>query len=205
MNTICGHTSGTYRCELSPNHYADHRRTFDTPGGDIKRYRWGKGGERFTVFLHADARCAHMSGTYRCTSPIHDDSQPHAYKMPMGNARKGKSKPAAPKPVEAVYSTDYTGQAYAVETLVTDTRSYDVLKSTARTVTVRPRTRTKEIVWVENPGEPFPVNHNATVADPDAPARTLRLRKDGTYRAYQGGHPLRFTDTPPTERTDYRM
>lgn len=89
---------------------------------------------------------------------------------------------------------------YATEVLVTDTRAYDVVKMTAKTVTVRPRVR-GEVVYSD--GAPFPVVYNETVESPEAPTRVVRERKDGTYRMGAGCNALMFTSVPPTTRTDY--
>lgn len=94
---------------------------------------------------------------------------------------------------------------YAVETLYTDTITYDVIRRTAQTITVRERRATKEIANVNNPGEPYPCNDYVTESNPDAPTKVVRLRKDGTYRTGPGRNPLRFTTQAPTERVDYRV
>ena len=96
-------------------------------------------------------------------------------------------------------TTQFTGQPFATETLITDTIAYDVLHRTAKTIIVRRRGRAdvKPTHAVDRVFE-FP-----TVTRPDAPAVRLRLRKDGTYRRSPGGHALRFTNTVPVERIDY--
>lgn len=101
-------------------------------------------------------------------------------------------------------STTYTGQRYATELLVTDTRAYDVVASTAKTIKVRNRPE-GEVVDTYMDGGPFPVVFNATKTDTDYPIKTLRLRKDGTYRMADWAKPLWFQDEEPTTRTDYRF
>lgn len=91
------------------------------------------------------------------------------------------------------------------ETLVTDTRVWEVIKRTPKTITIRSTQRTGEIVRSDNDGSGYPVNYEVVAPDPDGRVKTVRLRKDGTYRTYQGGKALRPVEGTPTERTDYRF
>lgn len=92
--------------------------------------------------------------------------------------------------------------AYAVETLVTDTICYEVIAKTAKTVTVRQMTQ-GEIVRTD--GASVPVVEREAVSNPNGKTKTVRLRKDGTFRMADGFNPLRFTETAPTFRTDYKF
>ena len=95
--------------------------------------------------------------------------------------------------------------AVAAYTLVTDTVVYDVVSTTAKTITVRPRLGTDTILdRVNHDGNPYPVLTLATASTPDADTRTLRLRKDGTYRMSRSSNPMRFYDGDPGRRVDYR-
>lgn len=97
-------------------------------------------------------------------------------------------------------------KAYAVEKLFTDTRTYDVIARTERTITIRPRVETGEVVHREDwSGSGYPQVWTKTESLPEAESKVLRLRKDGTYRVLQGGRPLRFTDEEPASFTDYRQ
>ena len=98
----------------------------------------------------------------------------------------------------------FDGQPFATETLVTDTVAYDVVKSTAKTITVR-RRRDTEVVAQQLLGGPFPITTRATESVLDAETKVLRLRKDGTFRTADWANPLKFSETEPTTRVDYRM
>jgi hypothetical protein len=100
----------------------------------------------------------------------------------------------------------YDGQRFATETLVTDTVAYDVVRHTAKTITVRRRRHTD--VNRRDPHVdqgPYPVIWTETESDPTYPQKVLRLRKDGTYRTHSSSNPLRFTNEAPEVRTDYRF
>ena len=99
------------------------------------------------------------------------------------------------------------------ESLVTDTLVYEVVKVTAKTVTVR-RTMTgdkftKDTACDEG-ANGLAVTWEEQVINPHAEARTLRLRKDGTIRS--GSHvgaspfrPAKLVDGKPARRVDYRV
>ena len=101
----------------------------------------------------------------------------------------------------------YDGEAYATETLVTDTVSYDVVGSTPKTIKIRRRRHVLPGRRDENVDQgPYPpVMWFATESDERHSTITLRLRKDGTYRRADWARPLRFTNEPPEIRVDYRM
>lgn len=97
---------------------------------------------------------------------------------------------------------------FVSETLWTDTRVYTVVKRTAKTITVRPCLRGARVKRDNPGGNPWPVDWDAAHAsDDDSHDRTLRLRKDGTYRSGPGGRPFRPAtriDGVPCFYTDYR-
>ena len=89
---------------------------------------------------------------------------------------------------------------YAVEMLVTDTICYEVIANTAKTITVRKMT---EGEIVSTTGTECPVVHREAVSNPNGETKTVRLRKDGTYRMANGLNALHLMESAPTFRTDY--
>lgn len=99
------------------------------------------------------------------------------------------------------------------ESLVTDTLVYEVVKVTAKTVTVR-RTMTgdkftKDTACDEG-ANGLAVTWEEQVINPHAETRTLRLRKDGSVRmgSHAGAHPLyptRKINGVPVQRRDWRF
>ena len=87
---------------------------------------------------------------------------------------------------------------FAVELLVTDTICWEVIDSTAKTLTLRAMRRGEV---ASTTGGYLPIVHHYAVSDRWGVVVTVRLRKDGTYRV--SGNPLHLTDTPPKFRTDY--
>lgn len=99
------------------------------------------------------------------------------------------------------------------ESLVTDTLVWEVVKVTAKTVTVRATTGT----GVEHVDTSCDVGGHGTrvvweeqASNPDFIAKTLRVRKDGTIRTgdHAGARPLRLStmiDGQPVRRIDYRF
>lgn len=90
----------------------------------------------------------------------------------------------------------HTTETHAVALLVTDTVCYDVIKQTAKTITLRRCLQGEKVR-----GE-FPVIYSEAVSDPTSETTTLRLRKDGSFRLYNGGGKIWFT-SEPAFRTDY--
>ena len=99
------------------------------------------------------------------------------------------------------------------ESLVTDSLVYEVVKVTAKSVTVR-RTMTGGAIYdderCDKGAHGLPVVWEEQVINPNAKTRTLRVRKDGTIRAgsHVGARP--FHKTPmvngrPARRVDYRF
>ena len=97
---------------------------------------------------------------------------------------------------------------FLAETLVTDTRVYEVVGRTAKTLKLR-STKGGETLRRENrDGNPYPVIYTAALPDPQGTVMTVRLRKDGTYRTAGWANPLRpatTIDGKPATYTDYRM
>lgn len=95
---------------------------------------------------------------------------------------------------------------FVSHTLVTDTRVYEVVKVTPKTITLRP-TSTGDVL--ESDGAPYPVVYREAVRQPYSGSdKVLRVRKDGTYRVDDWAHPLtiaRMIDGKPVSRTDYKM
>ena len=99
------------------------------------------------------------------------------------------------------------------ESLVTDTLVYEVVKVTAKTITVRPTTGggpVHEDERCDKGANGLSVVWEEQVAKPEAKTRTLRVRKDGTIRS--GSHvgarpfyPTRKVNGVPVRRVDYRM
>ena len=102
---------------------------------------------------------------------------------------------------------------YLSESLVTDTLVYEVVKVTAKTVTVRRMMSggpVHEDEACDKGAHGLSVVWEEQVANPNAETRTLRVRKDGTIRA--GSHvgaspfyPTRKVNGVPVRRVDYRM
>jgi hypothetical protein len=95
-------------------------------------------------------------------------------------------------------NTTQTTNKFAVELLYTDTVCWEVIASTAKTLTLRAM---REGEVISNSGGPCPIVRCEALPNESGHIVTIRRRKDGTYRI-GGGHPLHFTDNP-TYRTDY--
>jgi hypothetical protein len=96
---------------------------------------------------------------------------------------------------------------YVEELLWTDTRVYEVVGRTERTVTLRHTQRGPVVKNQTINGNPYPVTFYAAMPSPDATGFVLRRRKDGTYRTGRGMNPLRpasVIDGQPVQRVDYR-
>lgn len=92
---------------------------------------------------------------------------------------------------------------YLVEPLYTDTRIWEIVARTPKTLTIRPCSDGEVVASEHRDGNPFPVVHVEAVPNESASTRTVRLRKDGTY-AVAGGRPLRAVTGRPARRIDYR-
>lgn len=98
------------------------------------------------------------------------------------------------------------------ESLVTDTLVWEVVKVTAKTITVRPTLSGEKVHKDERCDEGaygLSVVWQEQVSNPDAEPRTLRLRKDQTIRAgsHVGASPFYPTtriNGVPARRIDYR-
>lgn len=108
---------------------------------------------------------------------------------------------------------EVTPGMFITEDLWSDTLIWEVIKVTAKTITVR-RTKTGELVHQEHvDGNPWPKSWYAVESDPEGYVRTLRERKgpngkgghysfDGHGR--RGTYPAREIDGRPVKLTDYR-
>ena len=97
---------------------------------------------------------------------------------------------------------------FVSETLVTDTRTYEVVATTAKTIKVRTTSQGDVVKSESRDGNPWPLTWTEVVSDPNGRVFTLRLRKDGTYRMGDGANRLRpatVVDGKPTSYTDYRF
>lgn len=105
-------------------------------------------------------------------------------------------------------AADFQVGDFLVETLVTDTRAYEVIAKTAKTLRLRPCGIGKAVKRENRDGNPWPCVWSAITRWPtDECDRTVRLRKDGTYRSANWGKPLRHApliDGVPCTFTDYR-
>ena len=97
------------------------------------------------------------------------------------------------------------------ESLVTDTIVWEVVKVTAKTVTIRTTRDAGE--FTEDTAvdkAPMPVVWEAREANPAGATKTLRVRKDGSVRIgdHAGSSPLRpapMVNGKPVRRIDYRF
>lgn len=96
------------------------------------------------------------------------------------------------------------------ESLVTDTIIWEVVKVTAKTVTIRSTKDAGEFTEDTRVDKaPMPVVWEAREADPAGRTKTLRVRKDGSVRLgdHAGSRPLRpapMVNGKPARRVDYR-
>ncbi len=98
-----------------------------------------------------------------------------------------------------------TETTFVTETLVTDTVTYEIIKRTPKTITVR-TTITGDVLKSQDPGSGYPQVWCEAVGDPEGTLYTLRLRKDGTYRRAVWANALRpatMIDGKPVTYTDY--
>lgn len=91
---------------------------------------------------------------------------------------------------------------FVAYTMVTDTRVFEVVATTAKTVTIRP---TKDGEVLKTDGASYPTVRREALSAPEYDTETVRLRKDGTYRVH-GSAPLRQAERvggKPVTKTDY--
>ncbi len=97
---------------------------------------------------------------------------------------------------------------FVSETLVTDTRTYEVVGVTAKTIRIRTTGRTNTVLKCENVGgNPYPCTWYEVTSDPTGIVFKLRLRQDGTFRfAANSGklRPATMVDGKPASFVDYR-
>lgn len=92
----------------------------------------------------------------------------------------------------------HTTETHAVELLVTDTIVYEIVAQTPKTITLRLCRKGDNV----SRDSDWPIVYSEAVSNPSGETKTLRLRKDGTFRSYNGGFALHFT-SKPAFRTDY--
>ena len=98
------------------------------------------------------------------------------------------------------FMTELLTKEYMTETLVTDTLCYEVIKKTAKTITLRSMTRGEQVY---TDGAPLPVVGLKAISDPLGDVKIVRLRKNGTYRMSESSNNLHFTENP-IFYTDYK-
>ena len=100
---------------------------------------------------------------------------------------------------------------YVSYTLVTDTRTYEIVRRTAKSIWVRPTKDSDapaiQDTMVDHGPQLPPVVWTPQVSDPTAPVTRLGLRKDGTYRMFGTSilRPAAVFEGSPCRRTDYRF
>ena len=110
-------------------------------------------------------------------------------------------------------TVDVKAGDFLSESLVTDTLVYEVVKVTAKTVTVRRMMSggpVHEDTRCDKGAHGLSVVWEEQVTKPEAETRTLRVRKDGTIRAgsHVGASPFYQTtkvNGVPVRRVDYRF
>lgn len=97
---------------------------------------------------------------------------------------------------------------FVSEVLVTDTRTYEVVAATAKTIRVRTTKAGESLTSERRDGNLYPVVWTEAVSDPTGTVFTLRLRKDGSFRFGPNSGRFRaatLVDGKPTSYTDYRF
>ena len=110
-------------------------------------------------------------------------------------------------------TTEVQAGDFLSESLVTDTLVYEVVKVTAKTVTVRPTMSggpVHEDEHCDKGAHGLSVVWEEQLTKPEAETRTLRVRKDGSVRmgSHAGARPLyptRKINGVPVRRVDYRF
>lgn len=95
---------------------------------------------------------------------------------------------------------------YIAESLASDNRIWEVVKTTAKTITLR-STKRGELVKKENiDGNQFPVAYYAVESDPEGATRILRERASVRpgYFAFRFGYPVNIMKGQPLKKVDYR-
>lgn len=96
--------------------------------------------------------------------------------------------------------------SFLSDVMVTDTRVWEVVGVTDKTIKVRPCGHGKVLQSEHRDGNPYPVVWAEAYPDPFARTKIVRRRGDGTFRIH-GGQPLRaatIIDGKPVSYTDYR-
>lgn len=109
--------------------------------------------------------------------------------------------------METNQNTTFAPGNFLTELLYTDTIGWEVVSTTPCSITVRGAHRGDVVRHDHIGGNPYPVTYYALSSDTEAPVRTLRRRKDGTFRTVRGGSPLMLADRidgHAVEKVDYR-
>jgi hypothetical protein len=97
---------------------------------------------------------------------------------------------------------------FVAETLYTDSRVYEIVKRTPRTLTLRHTAQGPILRREDWSGGGYPQVWHEAVSDFRGGTFVVRLRKDGTYRTGTSSRPLRpaqYIDGKPVDFTDYRV
>jgi hypothetical protein len=105
---------------------------------------------------------------------------------------------------------NYRKGDFLSELLYTDTLIWEVVATTAKTITIRGTRRTAKEKRSDN-GSPYPIVYREVVSDPNRLTKVLKLRKDGTFRTGRGMNALRLAPKmdfgsgieSPYDKTDY--
>lgn len=104
-----------------------------------------------------------------------------------------------------VHTTVQVGD-YVSQTLYTDTAVWEVIKTTAKTITLR-STKPGRIVKKEHvDGHPYPLVHYSVEPHPEGEVKVLRERTSVRpgYFAFTFGYPVSVIQGEPTKMVDYR-
>lgn len=106
-----------------------------------------------------------------------------------------------------MHTYDFNVGDMVVYTMWTDTRGYEVVKVTPKSIVIRP-TDTGEIIRSENrDGNPWPCVFREMLPDPTSDTVRCVRRKDGSFRVASWARPLRpapVIEGKPCTFTDYR-
>ena len=84
---------------------------------------------------------------------------------------------------------NYRTGDFLSELLYTDTLIWEVVATTAKTITIRGTRRTDKAKSSDN-GSPYPIVYCEVGSDPTRETKVVKLRKDGTFRTGRGMNPL---------------
>lgn len=78
---------------------------------------------------------------------------------------------------------------FASQLLVSDTTVYEIIAKTEKTLTLRHCRRSDD-----GPASEWPIIRSWAVPNPMGDVVKVRLRKDGTYRTFEGAFPIHFSE-----------